>query len=126
MTNYSLKELAIILDSALVQAYLLSGQSSAASELLTRLNFCDVETCKEMMNQGSYVKELLQLYKYNGLHRKVLELLNRFSMDTESMTSSEVSTYQVGHEEIINYLKVMFSFMPMYAGLCDLVVVDVQ
>ena len=70
-------------------------------------------TCEEMMNQGSYVKELLQLYKYNELHRKVLELLNQLAMDTNSVTYSELSTYQVGPEDIMDYLKVtsIFSYI---------------
>ena len=89
---------------------MLSGQPSAALELLTGLNFCDVDTCEEMMNQGSYVKELLQLYKYNELHCKVLELLNQLAMDKNSATYSELSTYQVGPEDIMDYLKVTSIF----------------
>ncbi|KAI5082169.1 hypothetical protein GOP47_0001912 [Adiantum capillus-veneris] len=103
--KYSSKEWAIILDTALVQAQLLSQQSSAALDLLTKPNYCDVEACEAIMTQGSYFRELLQLYEYNQLHRKVLGLLNQLVEGKESSEEPQVATKQVGPEEIIEYLK---------------------
>lgn len=103
--KYSSKELAIILDTALVQAQLFCQQSSAALELLKKPNYCDVEACEAMMTQGAHFKELLQLYKNNQLHRKVLGLLNQLVEKKQSTEESQVATQQVGQDEIIEYLK---------------------
>lgn len=103
--SYSSKELSTILDTALLQGQLLSQQFAAALELLRGPNYCDVDSCEEMMVQGSYFKELLQLYKYNELHRKVLELLNRLAIENETMDKPQAAAQQVGPEEIIEYFK---------------------
>lgn len=103
--RYGSKELAIILDTALVQAELFSRQSLAALELLTKPNYCDVESCEPMMIQGSHAKELLQLYKYNQLHRKVLELLNQLVAEKDTVEDPQVAAQQFGSEEIVEYLK---------------------
>eukprot|EP00250_Pteridium_aquilinum_P027633 c3535_g1_i1 orf=204-3350(-) len=103
--SYGAKELAIILDTALVQAQLFAGQSSAALQLLMKPNYCDVESCEAMMMQGSHFKEMLQLYKYNRLHRKVLDLLNQLLVENEAMEETQVASPQFGPEEIIEYLK---------------------
>ncbi|MCO5575279.1 hypothetical protein L7F22_029079 [Adiantum nelumboides] len=117
--KYSVKEWAIVLDTALVQARLFSQQSSAALDLLTKPNYCDVEACEAMMTQGSYFRELLQLYKYNQLHRKVLELLNQLVEQNESSEESKVATRQVGPDEIIEYLKKLGGHDPFLILECS-------
>ncbi|KAH7372762.1 hypothetical protein KP509_17G019800 [Ceratopteris richardii] len=102
---YGSKEMAILLDTALVQAYLFSEQASEALKLLAKPNYCDVEACEAMMAQGAYFKELLQLYKYNQMHHKVLDLLNQMVESRESVEGPQMATEQVGSEEIVEYLK---------------------
>eukprot|EP00249_Psilotum_nudum_P022700 c28613_g1_i1 orf=68-3187(+) len=104
-TEYGTRELAVILDTALVQAMLVSQQSSAAMELLQGPNYCDVNACEEMMLEGRHYRELLQLYKYNEMHQKVLNLLNHLAVESDSTSVSIEESQQHGPDAIIEYLK---------------------
>ncbi|KAE8709524.1 protein-lysine methyltransferase METTL21C-like [Hibiscus syriacus] len=65
--NSAAREMAAILDTALLQALLLTGRSAAALELLKCLNYCDVNTCEELLQKGNHYTALLELYKNIGI-----------------------------------------------------------
>ena len=100
--------MASILDTALLQALLLTGQSSAALELLRGLNYCDLKICEEILRKGNHHAALLELYKCNSLHREALELLHK--LVEESKSSQSEITHRFEPEDIVEYLKVSFLF----------------
>lgn len=100
--------MASILDTALLQALLLTGQSSAALELLRGLNYCDLKICEEILQKGNHHAALLELYKCNSLHREALELLHK--LVEESKSSQSEITHRFKPEDIVEYLKVKFIF----------------
>ncbi|KAL3813205.1 hypothetical protein ACJIZ3_014473 [Penstemon smallii] len=59
------QDIAAILDTALLQALLLTGQPSAALELLKGLNYCDEKICKE------FLLEKIQFVSLELLHKLV-------------------------------------------------------
>ncbi|XP_057759915.1 vacuolar sorting protein 39 [Arachis stenosperma] len=97
------REMASILDTALLQALLLTGQSSAALELLRGLNYCDLKICEEILQKGNHHAALLELYKFNSLHREALELLHK--LVEESKSSQSEITHRFKPEDIVEYLK---------------------
>ncbi|MED6155669.1 Vam6/Vps39-like protein [Stylosanthes scabra] len=97
------REMASILDTALLQALLLTGQSSAALELLRSLNYCDLKICEEILQKGNHHAALLELYKCNSLHREALELLHKLVEESKS-NQSEI-THKFKAEDIVEYLK---------------------
>ena len=97
------------MDTALLQALLLTGQSSVALELLRGVNYCDLKICEEILRKGKHNVALLELYKCNSLHREALELLHK--LVEESRSSQSEITQRFKPEDIVEYLKVtLFSF----------------
>jgi Vam6/Vps39-like protein vacuolar protein sorting-associated protein 39 len=100
------REMASILDTALLQALLLTGQSSAALEILRGVNYCDMKICEEILRKGNLNAALLELYKCKSLHRQALELLHK--LVEESRSSQSEITQRFKPEDIVEYLKVTF------------------
>ncbi|KAF5205069.1 Vacuolar sorting protein [Thalictrum thalictroides] len=99
------REMATILDTALVQALLLTGQSAATLELLKGPNYCDVKICEEFLLQKNYSSALLELYKCNGMHREALKLLIQLLEESKSDKLQPESTEVFKPDMIIEYLK---------------------
>ncbi|KAL5099435.1 hypothetical protein RYX36_003762 [Vicia faba] len=97
------REMASILDTALLQALLLTGQSSAALELLRGVNYCDMKICEEILRKDNLNVALLELYKCKSLHRQALELLHK--LVEESRSSQSEITQRFKPEDIVEYLK---------------------
>ncbi|OIV94793.1 hypothetical protein TanjilG_13006 [Lupinus angustifolius] len=97
------REMASILDTALLQALLFTGQSSLVLELLRGLNYCDLKICEEILRKGNHYVVLLELFKYNSLHREALELLHKLVEESKSK-QSEI-THRFKPEDIVEYLK---------------------
>lgn len=95
--------MASILDTALLQALLLTGQSSAALELLKGLNYCDLKICEEILQKRNHYTALLELYKSQSMHREALKLLHQL---VEESKSEQVQAEKFKPESIIEYLKV--------------------
>lgn len=101
------REMATILDTALIQGLLLTGQSSNALELLKGPNYCDVKICEDFFQQRNYFKALLELYKSNEMHREALKLLIQLVEDSKSDKLQPESTEVFRPDMIIEYLKVI-------------------
>ena len=65
--NSGAREMAAILDTALLQALLHTGQSGAAVELLKGVNYCDVKICEEILMKSKSYSALLELFKSNSI-----------------------------------------------------------
>lgn len=102
----SAREMATLLDTALIQALLLTGQSSAALELLKGPNYCDVKICEEFLRQRNHYLALLELYRCNEMHREALRLLNQLVEESNSEQPKVELTQKFKPEMIIEYLKV--------------------
>lgn len=98
------REAAVVLDTALVQAFLGSGQSSLAKEILKSPNYCDLAACEEVMVKGGHYSELIELYRSNQNHREALQLLNRLAQDSSSEELRNSQRY--GPQDIVNYILV--------------------
>ncbi|KAF8406433.1 hypothetical protein HHK36_008520 [Tetracentron sinense] len=107
------REMAAILDTALMQALLLTGQSSAALELLKGLNYCDIKICEEFLQKMNYHTALLELYKCNGMHREALKLLNQLVEESKSDHPQSGLTQKFRPDMIIEYLKPLCETDPM-------------
>ncbi|KAL5557285.1 hypothetical protein UlMin_039521 [Ulmus minor] len=107
------RETAAILDTALLQALLLTGQSSAAFELLKGLNYCDVKICEEILQKNNHYTALLELYKSNSMHREALELLSKFVDESKSNEMTVEPTQKFKPESVIEYLKPICGTDPM-------------
>ncbi|KAK9129880.1 hypothetical protein Sjap_010367 [Stephania japonica] len=107
------REMATILDTALIQALILTGQLSAALELLKGINYCDVKTCEEFLQQGNHYTALIELYKYNGMHREALNLINKLIQESKSDQLQSENSQTFGPEMIIEYLKPICNTDPM-------------
>ncbi|XP_058766537.1 vacuolar sorting protein 39-like [Vicia villosa] len=97
------REMASVLDTALLQALLLTGQPSMAENLLRSLNYCDLKICEEILQEGSYHVALVELYKCNSKHREALELINKLAEESKASQSNIVHRFRP--EAIIEYLK---------------------
>lgn len=98
--------MASILDTALLQALILTGQSTSASELLRGLNYCDLKLCEEFLQKRNQYVSLLELYKSNSMHREALKLLHQLIEESESDQPQMELTQKFKPEMIIEYLKV--------------------
>lgn len=98
--------MASILDTALLQALILTGQSTSASELLRGLNYCDLKICEEFLRKRNQYVSLLELYKSNSMHREALKLLHQLIEESESDQPQMELTQKFKPEMIIEYLKV--------------------
>lgn len=112
--------MAAILDTALLQALLLTGQSSAALELLKGLNYCDLKICEEILQKKGHHTALLELYKCNSMHREALKLLNQLVEESKSYQMSAELTQKFKPDSIIEYLKVSFlKWFNVFGVDCD-------
>ncbi|XP_052196516.1 vacuolar sorting protein 39 [Diospyros lotus] len=107
------REMAAILDTALLQALLLTGQSSAAVELLKGLNYCDIKICEEFLQKRNQYIALLELYKCNAMHREALNLLHKLIEESKSEQPQVELTQKFKPEMIIDYLKPLCGTDPM-------------
>ncbi|KAL0763858.1 hypothetical protein Bca101_080009 [Brassica carinata] len=89
--NSGAREMAAILDTALLQALLHTGQSGASVELLKGVNYCDVKICEEILMKSKSYSALLELFKSNSMHHEALKLLNQLSEETDPMLVLEYS-----------------------------------
>ncbi|KAL0660424.1 hypothetical protein Bca4012_081009 [Brassica carinata] len=85
--NSGAREMAAILDTALLQALLHTGQSGASVELLKGVNYCDVKICEEILMKSKSYSALLELFKSNSMHHEALKLLNQLSEESKSNQS---------------------------------------
>ncbi|GLT39132.1 hypothetical protein SLA2020_133390 [Shorea laevis] len=111
--NSAAREMAAILDTALLQALLLTGQSSAALDLLKGLNYCDVKICEEILQKGNHYAALLELYKSNSMHCEALKLLHQLVEESKSNHLQGELTQTFTPEAIIEYLKPLCATDPM-------------
>ncbi|XP_075091366.1 vacuolar sorting protein 39 [Nicotiana tabacum] len=107
------RDMAAILDTALLQALLLTGQSSAATDFLKALNYCDVKICQEFLQKRMQYACLLELYRSNSMHREALKLLHQLVEESKSeQIPLELST-KFKPDMIIEYLKPLCATDPM-------------
>ncbi|EYU40165.1 hypothetical protein ABFS82_08G076800 [Erythranthe guttata] len=107
------RDTAAILDTALLQSLLLTGQPSAALELLKGLNYCDLRICEEFLRERNQYVCLLELYKCNSMHREALELLHKLSEESNSSNPPAGLIQKFKPEMIIDYLKPLCGTDPM-------------
>ncbi|GAA0183161.1 hypothetical protein LIER_30626 [Lithospermum erythrorhizon] len=112
-TSSVARDMAAILDTALLQALLLTGQTSGALELLKGPNYCDIKICEDFVQKGNQTVCLLELYKCNGKHREALKLLHQLVEDSESDNSPLDLNLKFKPEMIIEYLKPLCETDPM-------------
>ncbi|XP_048445299.1 vacuolar sorting protein 39 [Pyrus x bretschneideri] len=107
------REMATILDTALLQALLLTGQASVALELLKGLNYCDVKICKEILQENNHYAALLELYRCNSMHHEALKLLHQLVEDSKSNQVQTELIQKLKPESIVEYLKPLCGTDPM-------------
>ncbi|KAK4778126.1 hypothetical protein SAY87_018313 [Trapa incisa] len=107
------RDMAAILDTTLLQALLLTGQSSTALELLKGLNYCDVKISEEILQKRNQYATLLELYKCNLMHREALKMLHQLVEESKSNQSHGDPTKKFKPESIIEYLKPLCGTDPM-------------
>ncbi|KAL6227177.1 hypothetical protein ACLB2K_001136 [Fragaria x ananassa] len=107
------REMAAILDTALLQALLLTGQSSVALELLKGLNYCDVKICEEILLKSNHHAALLELYKCNSMHHEALKLLQQLVEESKSNQVQPEVIQKIKPESIVEYLKPLCGTDPM-------------
>ncbi|KAG6396280.1 hypothetical protein SASPL_142427 [Salvia splendens] len=107
------RDTAAILDTALLQALLLTGQPSAALELLSGLNYCDLRICEEFLQERNQHACLLELHKCNAMHREALKLLHKLVEDSNSDNPPAELGQKFKPEMIIDYLKPLCGTDPM-------------
>ncbi|XP_021714513.1 vam6/Vps39-like protein [Chenopodium quinoa] len=107
------RERAAILDTALLQALILTGQSSAAVELLRGVNYCDMKISEEFLHKSYQYTALLELYKCNDMHREALKLLLQLIEESKSDPPRPELTQKFTPEMIIDYLKPLCGTDPM-------------
>uniref|UniRef100_A0A7C8Z1A3 CNH domain-containing protein n=1 Tax=Opuntia streptacantha TaxID=393608 RepID=A0A7C8Z1A3_OPUST len=107
------RERAAILDTALLQALVLTGQSSAAVELLKGLNYCDLKICEQFFQKRNHYTALIELYKCNDMHREALKLLLQLVEESKSDRPRADLTQKFTPEMIIDYLKPLCGTDPM-------------
>ncbi|XP_076960702.1 vacuolar sorting protein 39-like isoform X2 [Bidens hawaiensis] len=112
-TDSGAREMAAILDTALLQAIMLTGQSAAAIDLMRGFNYCDLNTCEEILQKGNHDTCLLELYKYNSMHREALKLLHQLVDDATSDEPKTAHPKKFKPEIIIEYLKPLCGIDPM-------------
>ncbi|CAI0419981.1 unnamed protein product [Linum tenue] len=120
--NSGAREMAAILDTALLQALLLTGQSSASVELLRGHNYCDLKICEESLQKRHHYSALLELYRSNAMHREALKLLHQL-VEESSSGKSEV-THKFKPEDILEYLKPLCGKDPMLVLEFSMIILD--
>lgn len=112
-TSSIAREMATVLDTSLLQALILTRQSSGAIELLKGLNYCDLKICEEFLKERSEYMVLLELYRSNDMHREALQLLNQLVEESKSEMESTNFNKKFDPQMIIEYLRVLF--FPLFA-----------
>uniref|UniRef100_A0A0D9YYS5 CNH domain-containing protein n=1 Tax=Oryza glumipatula TaxID=40148 RepID=A0A0D9YYS5_9ORYZ len=112
-TSSIAREMATVLDTSLLQALILTGQSSGAIELLKGLNYCDLKICKEFLEERSDYMVLLELYKSNEMHREALQLLNQLVEESKAEMGKNVFNKKFNPQMIIEYLRPLCRSDPM-------------
>ncbi|RCV41194.1 hypothetical protein SETIT_9G116000v2 [Setaria italica] len=112
-TSSIAREMATVLDTSLLQALLLTGQSSGAIELLKGLNYCDLKICEEFLKERSEYMVLLELYKSNEMHREALQLLNQLVEESKSEMENTDFNKKFNPQMIIEYLRPLCRSDPM-------------
>ncbi|XP_047333997.1 vacuolar sorting protein 39-like [Impatiens glandulifera] len=118
------REMAAILDTALVQALIMTGQSKAAVELLKSLNYCDVNISEEFLQKKNEYVSLLELYKSNSMHDEALKLLHHLVEESMSNQSKTELPQKFKPEMIIEYLKPLCVSDPMLVLGSSMVVLE--
>ena len=118
--NSGAREMAAILDTALLQALLHTGQSGASVELLKGVNYCDVKICEEIPMKSKTYSALLELFKSNSMHHEALKLLNQLSEESKSNQSQTDVKQIFSPELIIEYLKVGSLVAKKLRNSCDM------
>ncbi|KAL9241643.1 hypothetical protein vseg_015730 [Gypsophila vaccaria] len=99
------RDRAAILDTALLQALILTGQTFAAVELLKGLNYCDLKICEEFLQERNQYPTLIELYRCNDMHREALKLLLQLVEESKSDHPRTDLTQKFTPQMIIDYLK---------------------
>ncbi|KAH9606456.1 hypothetical protein KSS87_002854 [Heliosperma pusillum] len=99
------RDRAAILDTALLQALILTGQTSAAVELLKGLNYCDLKICEEFLQKRNQYMALIELYRCGDKHREALKLLLQLVEESKSDHPRADLTQKFTPQMIIEYLK---------------------
>ncbi|XP_049412773.1 vacuolar sorting protein 39-like [Solanum stenotomum] len=107
------RDMAAILDTALLQALILTGQFSAATDFLKALNYCDVKICEEFLQKRSQYACLLELYRSNSMHREALTLLHQLVEESKSEQTPVELSLKFKPEMVIEYLKPLCATDPM-------------
>lgn len=88
----------------------MTGQTSAALELLRGLNYCDLRICEEVLQERNQHACLLELYKCNAMHHEALKLLHKLVEDSNSDNPPAELGQKFKPEMIIDYLKVSLNW----------------
>ncbi|XP_006650498.1 vacuolar sorting protein 39 [Oryza brachyantha] len=112
-TSSIAREMATVLDTSLLQALILTGQSSGAIELLKGLNYCDLKICKEFLQERNDYMVLLELYKSNEMHREALQLLNQLVEESKAEMGKTDFNKNFNPQMIIEYLRPLCRSDPM-------------
>ncbi|XP_078433921.1 vacuolar sorting protein 39 [Wolffia australiana] len=107
------RERASILDTALLQAIVLTGQSSGALEILKGPNYCDLKISEEFLLEKECHDLLLELYKSNQMHRDALKLLVQLVEESSANQSSAENPRNFKPDMVIDYLKPLCGSDPM-------------
>ncbi|KAJ3672865.1 hypothetical protein LUZ60_006239 [Juncus effusus] len=102
------RETASVLDTALLQALILTNQINLALDLLKGLNYCDLKICEEFLKERNHFTVLLELYRCNGMHHEALKLLNKLVDDKDGEFKEKFKPNM-----IIDYLKPLCRSDPM-------------
>jgi Vam6/Vps39-like protein vacuolar protein sorting-associated protein 39 len=106
-TSSITREMATVLDTSLLQALILTGQSSTATELLKGLNYCDLKICEEFLKDRNEYMVLLKLYRSNEMHREALQLLNQLVEESKFGMGNTNFNKKFSPQMIIEYLRVL-------------------
>jgi Vam6/Vps39-like protein vacuolar protein sorting-associated protein 39 len=105
-TSSIAREMATVLDTSLLQALILTVQSSAATSLLKGLNYCDLKICEEFLKDRNEYMILLELYRSNEMHREALQLLNQLVEESKSEMGNTDFNKKFSPQMTIEYLRV--------------------
>lgn len=112
-TSSIAREMATVLDTSLLQALILTVQSSAATSLLKGLNYCDLKICEEFLKDRNEYMILLELYRSNEMHREALQLLNQLVEESKSEMGNTDFDKKFSPQMIIEYLRPLCRSDPM-------------
>ncbi|TMX00713.1 hypothetical protein EJD97_000302 [Solanum chilense] len=107
------RDMAAILDTALLQALFLTGQSSAATNFLKVLNYCDVKICDAFLQERSQYACQIELYRCNSMHHEALKLLHQLVEESKSEQTPVELLTKFKPDMIIEYLKPLCATDPM-------------